>query len=433
MSTATDQSTNKSFLANPWVQLAIGVICMAAVANLQYGWTLFVNPIDAKYHWGRAAIQVAFTLFVLIETWLVPVEGYLVDKYGPRVVVLGGSVLVGLAWVINSVADSLTLLYVGAAIGGVGVGSVYGTCVGNAIKWFPGRRGLAAGFTAAGFGAGAALSIIPIKQMIDAAGYEKAFFNFGVFQGVLVFVMAWGLLVAPASTSKAAVKANQSAKNFAPMEVVKKPVFWVMYLMFVLVASGVLMMAASMASIAKDLHVEKIPVELFGMTMPALTFALTLNRYFDGFGRPFFGWVSDKIGRENTMGIAFTFGAVSLYTLSQSGANPSLFVIVTALYFLVSGEIYSLFPATQGDTFGSKFAAANAGMLYTAKGTAALVVPMAAAISAANGWGAVFAIATAFNLTAAALGLFVLKPMRRRHFEAVREELAAEERIAAAR
>jgi OFA family oxalate/formate antiporter-like MFS transporter len=329
----------------------------------------------------------------------------------------------------NSFADSLTMLYAAAVIGGIGVGSVYGTCVGNALKWFPGRRGLAAGFTAAGFGAGAALSIIPIKQMIDAAGYEKAFFNFGIFQGVLVFVMAWGLLVAPASAAKTAVKANQSAKSFAPMEVIRKPVFWVMYVMFVLVASGVLMMAASMAPIAKDLHVEKVPVELFGMAMPALTFALTLNRYFDGFGRPFFGWVSDKIGRENTMGIAFSLGALSLYTLSQSGSTPTLFVIVTALYFLVSGEIYSLFPATQGDTFGSKFAAANAGMLYTAKGTAALVVPMAAAISVANGWGAVFAIATAFNLVAAGLALFVLKPMRRRHFAEVRQELEAADRM----
>ena len=432
MSSTSDASKNTSAINNPWIQLLLGVICMAAVANLQYGWTLFVNPIDAKYHWGRAAIQVAFTLFVLIETWLVPVEGYLVDKYGPRIVVLGGSILVGAAWIMNSMADSLAMLYVAAAIGGIGVGSVYGTCVGNALKWFPGRRGLAAGFTAAGFGAGAALSIVPIKNMIDAAGYEHAFLTFGIGQGLLVFVVAWGLRVAPPAVGKAVVKANQSARSFAPMEVIKKPVFWVLYLMFTLVASGVLMMAASMAPLAKDLHVEKVTVEMFGLAMPALTFALTLNRYFDGFGRPFFGWISDKIGRENTMGIAFTLGAISLYTLSQSGSNPSVFVLVTALYFLVSGEIYSLFPATQGDTFGSKFAAANAGMLYTAKGTAALVVPMAAAIAASSGWGAVFAIATAFNLCAAGLGLFVLKPMRKRHFADVRAELEGSGNVAQA-
>jgi OFA family oxalate/formate antiporter-like MFS transporter len=422
MSTAPDQS-NASVLNNPWVQLLLGVICMAAVANLQYGWTLFVNPIDAKYHWGRPAIQVAFTLFVLIETWLVPVEGYLVDKYGPTIVVLVGSLLVAIAWVINSVADSLTLLYVAAAIGGIGVGSVYGTCVGNALKWFPGRRGLAAGFTAAGFGAGAAVSIIPIKHMIDTAGYEHAFLTFGIGQGLLVFVMAWGLRVAPAAVTKMVAKPNLSARNFAPMEVLKKPVFWVLYVMFVLVASGVLMMAASLAPIAKDLHIDKVTVEMLGLAMPALPFALTLNRYFDGFGRPFFGWVSDKIGRENTMAIAFSLGALSLYTLSQSGSNATVFVIVTSLYFLVSGEIYSLFPATQGDTFGSKFAAANAGMLYTAKGSAALVVPMAAAIAASSSWGTVFLIAIGFNLVAAGLGLFVLKPMRTRHFSDVRAEL----------
>ena len=148
----------KSPFANPWVQLIIGVICMAAVANLQYGWTLFVNPIDAKYHWGRASIQVAFTLFVLIETWLIPVEGYLVDRFGPRWVVLAGALLVGSAWALNSVASSLPVLYFAAALGGIGTGCVYGTCVGNALKWFPGRRGLAAGITAAGFGAGAALT-----------------------------------------------------------------------------------------------------------------------------------------------------------------------------------------------------------------------------------------------------------------------------------
>ncbi len=416
------QPVPTSPLANPWIQLAIGVICMACVANLQYGWTLFVNPIDAKYHWGRAAIQVAFTVFVLVETWLVPVEGYLVDKYGPRIVVLAGSVLVAIAWVMNSMADSLTMLYVAAAIGGIGVGSVYGTCVGNALKWFPGRRGLAAGFTAAGFGAGAALTIVPIKHMIDGAGYEQAFLYFGLGQGIIVFIMAWGLLVAPASLIKVTVKANQSARQFAPMEVARKPVFWVMYVMFMLVAAGVLMMAANMAPIAKDLKVEKITVELFGLAMPALTFALTLNRYFDGFGRPFFGWVSDKIGRENTMAIAFTLGAIALFMLGQTGSDPVQFVIITALYFGVSGEIYSLFPATQGDTFGSKFAAANAGMLYTAKGAAALVVPAAAAIAATSGWHTVFTISAACNLTAAALGLFVLKPMRKRHFEEVRAQ-----------
>jgi OFA family oxalate/formate antiporter-like MFS transporter len=416
------KSPSNSIFGNPWIQLLLGVICMASVANLQYGWTLFVNPIDAKYHWGRAAIQVAFTIFVLIETWLVPIEGYLVDRFGPRPVVIGGAILVALAWMLNSVADSLPLLYLAAAIGGIGTGSVYGTCVGNALKWFPGRRGLAAGITAAGFGAGAAITVVPISKMIAASGYQHAFFFFGVLQGLIVFVMAWGLLAAPPQLVAAAPRRNQAARSFAPTQVLRTPVFYVMYLMFVLVASGGLM-TASMAPIAKDLKIEKIPVELLGLAMPALVFAITLNRVFDGVGRPFFGWVSDQIGRENTMAIAFLIGAGALYTLSQAGSNPLVFVLVTAVYFGVFGEIYSLFPATQGDTFGAKYAAANAGMLYTAKGVGSLLVPFAAATAVSMGWHVVFMIAMVFNLLAAALGLFVLKPMRVRHFATTRAEV----------
>jgi OFA family oxalate/formate antiporter-like MFS transporter len=398
------------------VQLILGVICMASVANLQYGWTLFVNPIDAKYHWGRAAIQVAFTIFVLIETWLVPIEGYLVDRFGPKWVVLGGGILVAIAWALNSTASSLTVLYFAAAIGGVGTGCVYGTCVGNALKWFPGRRGLAAGITASGFGAGAALTIVPISHMIDSSGYEQAFLFFGLLQGGIVFVVSWMLLTPPPSLIAAKVKPNQTAHGYTPTEVLKTPVFYLMYFMFVLIAAGGLTMAASMAPIAKDFKIDKVPVDLFGVTMAALAFALALNRIFDGVGRPFFGWLSDQIGREYTMALAFTLGAVALYTLSQSGTNPVLFVLVTACYFGVYGEIFSLFPATAGDTFGSKFAAANNGMLYTAKGTGALLVPYAALISKAHGWSAVFAIAMTFNVTAAVLAVFVLKPMRARHF-----------------
>jgi OFA family oxalate/formate antiporter-like MFS transporter len=403
------------------VQLIIGVICMACVANLQYGWTLFVDPIDAKYHWGRAAIQLAFTLFVLIETWLIPVEGYLVDRFGPRWVVLSGSILVALAWVLNSGASSLPVLYFAAALGGIGTGCVYGTCVGNALKWFPGRRGLAAGITAAGFGAGAAITVGPIKAMITASGYEHAFFVFGLIQGGIVFVMAWMLLTPPAQLVAAKVKPNQTAHGYTPMEVLKSPVFYVLYLMFVLIAAGGLTMAASMAPIAKDLKIEKLPVELFGMAMPALVFALQLNRIFDGFGRPFFGWLSDQIGREYTMALAFFIGAIALYTLSQSGSNPVTFVLVTAVYFGVYGEIFSLFPATQGDTFGAKFAASNAGMLYTAKGAGALLVPVAAYIAKSHGWGAVFSVAMTFNVIAGLMALFVLKPMRVRHFARSRE------------
>jgi OFA family oxalate/formate antiporter-like MFS transporter len=338
--------------------------------------------------------------------------------------VIGGGILVAIAWSMNSAAASLPMLYVAAAIGGIGTGAVYGTCVGNALKWFPTRRGLAAGFTAAGFGAGAALTIIPISKMIDSSGYQHAFMFFGLLQGLIVLVASFGLLVAPPSLLAAAPKRSQSARSFTPTEVLQKPVFWVLYVMFVLVASGGLTLIANMKPIAKDLGVGKASVDLLGMTVVAGTFALTLQRILDGIGRPFFGWVSDNIGRENTMAIAFLIGAGALFTLSQSGSNPTVFVLVSALYFGVFGEIYSLFPATQGDTFGGKFAAANAGMLYTAKGAGSLLVPYATAMAAAKGWGTVFTIAMTFNIIAAALGLFVLKPMRVKHFDAVRAEAA---------
>jgi OFA family oxalate/formate antiporter-like MFS transporter len=214
------------------------------------------------------------------------------------------------------------------------------------------------------------------------------------------------------------VKANQTAHGYSPTEVLRSPVFWVMYVMFVLVAAGGLTMTASIAPIAKDFKIDNIPVELFGLAMPALVFAIALNRIFDGVGRPFFGWLSDRIGREYTMALAFTLGAAALFTLSQMGANPTVFVLVTALYFGVYGEIFSLFPATQGDTFGAKYAAANAGMLYTAKGAGALFVSIAAALAKSRGWGSVFMIAMTFNLIAAFLGVAVLKPMRARHFAA---------------
>jgi OFA family oxalate/formate antiporter-like MFS transporter len=426
MSANVNSPRSTSALANPWVQLILGVICMASVANLQYGWTLFVNPIDAKYHWGRSAIQIAFTIFVLIETWLVPVEGYLVDRFGPRWVVLGGGILVALAWTLNSVASSLPVLYFAAALGGIGTGCVYGTCVGNALKWFPGRRGLAAGITASGFGAGAALTIVPILHMINSSGYERAFLFFGLVQGGIVFVVSWMLLAPPAALIGVRTKPNQTAHGYTPAEVLRSPCFYVLYLMFVLIAAGGLTMAASMAPIAKDFKIDKVPVDLFGLTMAALAFALTLNRIFDGVGRPFFGWLSDQIGREYTMALAFLLGAAALYTLSQSGSNPVTFVLVTALYFGVYGEIFSLFPATQGDTFGSKYAAANAGMLYTAKGAGALLVPAAALISKAHGWAPVFTLAMTFNVIAALLALFVLKPMRVRHFARSREAYPAD-------
>ena len=417
MSTTT-QATATPTAEAPYfrcLQLAMGVVCMAMIANLQYGWTLFVDPIDAKFHWGRAAIQLAFTLFVVTETWLVPIEAWFVDKYGPSIVIAFGGVMIALAWILNSYADTLVLLYLAAIVAGMGAGAVYGTCVGNALKWFPDHRGLAAGATAAGFGAGAAITVVPIANMIAATGYQSAFFTFGIGQGVIVCLLAFFLRkpsrVMPAK--KKQLNLPQTKIDFTPPQVLRSPIFWVMYVVFVMVAAGGLMTAAQIAPIAKDFGIDKVPVGILGFQMAALTFAISLDRIFDGFGRPFFGWVSDNIGRENTMFIAFGTAALMILTLSMYGHIPIVFVLATAVYFGVFGEIYSLFPATSGDTFGVKFATTNNGMLYTAKGTASLLVPLASIVAAKYGWQAVFVIVVALNATAALLALFVIKPMRR--------------------
>jgi MFS transporter, OFA family, oxalate/formate antiporter len=398
-----------------WVQLAMGVICMAMIANLQYGWTLFVDPIDQKFHWGRSAIQLAFTLFVVTETWLVPVEAWFVDKYGPRAVVMFGGVTIALAWVLNSYANSLVLLYAAAIISGIGAGAVYGTCVGNALKWFPDRRGLAAGVTAAGFGAGAAITVVPIAKMIAASGYQSAFFTFGIGQGLIVLLLALFLRKPsrPMPMKKKQLNLPQTKIDYTPAQVLRTPVFWVMYLVFVMVAAGGLMAAAQIAPIAHDYKIADVPIGFLGFETVALTLAISLDRIFDGFGRPFFGWVSDHIGRERTMFIAFGTAALMLLTLSVYGHHPVVFVLATAVYFGVFGEIYSLFPATSGDTFGAKFATTNNGMLYTAKGTASLFVPLASLLAAHYGWHAVFVIAVALNATAALMAIFVVRPMRR--------------------
>ena len=399
-----------------WWQLTIGIVCMCMVANLQYGWTLFVNPIGDKYHWPKASIQLAFTIFVLTETWLVPLEGYLVDKLGPRSVTLGGGVLVAASWALNSIADSLSLLYIAAAIGGIGAGAVYGTCVGNALKWFPDRRGLAAGLTAMGFGAGSALTVVPIATMIKSSGYEATFLGFGLAQGAVVLALGW-MLRQPAGTLAAhASSASRAAtRDFTPLEMVRTRVFWIMYAMFVLMAAGGLMATAQLAPIARDLKIADVPVSLLGLTLPALTFALSIDRVLNGVTRPFFGWVSDRIGRENTMFIAFLLEGVGILLLSIFGGNALAFVLLTGLVFFAWGEIYSLFPATCADTYGSTYAAANAGLLYTAKGMAALLVPLSSLLaSASGGWHSVFLAAAAMSLAAALLALLVLKPARLR-------------------
>jgi OFA family oxalate/formate antiporter-like MFS transporter len=391
---------------------------MVLIANLQYGWTFFVNPINKAHGWSIASIQFAFSIFIALETWLTPIEGWIVDTLGPRrgpkLVVAFGGIMVALGWIINSRADSLEMLYLGAVVGGTGGGAVYATCVGQAVKWFPDRRGLAVGLTAAGYGAGTALTVIPILQTINAFGYEAAFFWFGLVQGGLVFLLAWvlrgpepGEVIAPV-----APKVAQSTRSYSPAEVVMTPVFWLLYVMFVLVSASGLMATAQLAPIAKDFGLAD-QVMMFGLTTLAL--AGIVDNLCNGGARPLFGWISDNIGREYTMAIAFGLGGVAYWLLGTLGHSQWGFVIFAALIFLTWGEIFSLFPSTCTDTFGTKFATVNLSLLYTAKGASAFLVPLANVVkTATGGWHMVFVVTAVTNFIVVALALFVLKPLRQR-------------------
>lgn len=451
-----------------WGQLAIGVVIMVMIANYQYGWTFFVPEIQKTFKWERADIQIAFTLFVLFETWLVPIEGWFVDKYGPRIVVLVSGVLCGVGWWMASRATTLGGIdgyYAAMIICGIGAGGVYGTAVGNALKWFPDKRGLAAGITAAGFGAGSALTVVPIQNMIREQGFQNTFLYFGIGQGIIIVLFAL-LLVSPKAGQVPGVtnvKILQSRRHYGPSEIIGRysawiagalialvgglgmyfaglgfwipltlaafiflvggsiviargePIFVLMYFMFVIVGAGGLMVTANLSPIAKDLKLAEEPVNILGFTMAALTFSATIDRLLNGLTRPFFGWISDNIGRENTMFVAFLMEGVGIYMLYLWGSDPLWFVLLSGFVFFAWGEIYSLFPSTCTDTFGTKFAATNAGLLYTAKGTAALLVPYASTIQkSAGSWDPVFLIAAGANILAAVLAIAVLKPWRSR-------------------
>jgi OFA family oxalate/formate antiporter-like MFS transporter len=405
--------------ANRWQQLILGVICMMLIANLQYSWTLFVRPMSQANGWPVAEIQWAFSIFIALETWFTPGAGWLVDYFGPRrgpkITVSVGGALVALAWAINACATSLPMLYLGAALSGLGAGGIYATCVGGAVKWFPDRRGLAVGLTAAGFGAGAALTVIPIKMVIASQGYAAAFLWFGLLQGGILFLVAW-LLRAPEPhevTFVVSRSVQQSRTSSTPRQMLASPVFWLLYAMFVMVSASGLMATAQLALIASDLKISDTVLFLGAST---LSVALVVDNVMNGTARPFFGWLSDHIGRETTMVIAFGLGGISYMLLGSAAANPWLFVVFAALIFFTWGEIFSLFPSTCTDTFGSKYATVNAGILYTAKGASALLVPFANVIKdATGGWYAVFLTAAIMNFIVVLLAMFVLRPLRASH------------------
>ncbi len=411
-----------SRIPNRWVQLIAGIVAMMAIANLQYAWTLFTKPIQAHLHVSLVAVQWTFTLFVALETWLVPFEGYLVDRIGPRFMLGIGSILVALGWTGSGYAESIGGLYFWYSVGGIGAGIVYGGTIGNALKWFPDYRGLCVGLTAGAYGIGTASTIAPVANMLKTSGYQHTFIVWGLIQGAVVLVSALFLARPPEGwtppnwkqkAAKIKARVNTSSVDMTPWQMLHQPSFYIIYLMMTMLAFGGLVVTAQLNPMAVSYHVDKIVVA-FGMT--AVVLAITVDRLLNGFTRPFWGWVSDHIGRENAIFVAFILEAIAVYALLQLIARPIWFVVLSGLCFFAWGNIFSLFPSLTGDLYGSKWATTNYGVVYTAKGVAAAFAgPGAAWIFTKTGsWSKVFWGMIVCDLAAAFMALLWLKPLAAR-------------------
>lgn len=421
-------------VTNRWVQLIAGIIAMMAIANLQYAWTLFTKPLQSHLNATLAAIQLTFFWFIFVETWLVPFEGYLVDKLGPRMMLAIGGVLVGLGWMGAGRADTLHALYFWYILGGIGAGVVYGGTIGNALKWFPDHRGLCVGLTSGAYGIGTALTVSPIAKMIKASGYQHTLVTWGIIQGIVVVLAALFLVKPPAGwapagwkekEAQARLKVRTSGVDMTWSQMIQTGSFWVIYIMMTLVAFGGLVVTAQLNPMAISYHVDKIVVA-FGMT--ALVLAIEVDRVLNGLTRPFWGWVSDHIGRENTMFIAFSLEALAVFGLLQLIHRPIWFIVLSGLCFFAWGEIFSLFPSITGDLFGKKWATTNYGIVYTAKGTAAFLASWGAAriFEITGSWSRVFWGMIACDLLAAFMALLWLKPVAARTIAKAQLGLQAE-------
>jgi OFA family oxalate/formate antiporter-like MFS transporter len=412
MSASIAQPTATSAASTRWVQLVLGVIAMMSISSPQYVWTLFTKSFQDGLGATLADIQWTFSILIILQTWLSPLQGYLVDRFGPRLLIAVGCLLSGAGWITSAYVTSLTGLYFTYGLFcGVGTGIVYIGIIGLMVRWFPDRRGFATGMVAAGYGFGAIATTFPISSMMASAGYQHTLIVFGIILGVVGAAAALAMRMPQTTDKLPAVAVMSSAKDVAPTDMLKTKVFWLMFFMMTMMSTGGLMIISQFASFSRDFGVTKVMV--FGLA--ALPLALTIDRITNGLTRPFFGWVSDRIGRENTMGIAFLMEACAVTAMVLLRDNTLAFVLLSGVVFFGWGEIFSLFPSTLTDTFGTKSATTNYGFLYMAQGVGSVLgAPVAALIYAkAGSWLPVFAIIICLDALTGILALFALKPMRK--------------------
>ncbi|MDB5780267.1 oxalate/formate MFS antiporter [Caballeronia mineralivorans] len=404
---------------NRWLQLGLGLVCMMAISSPQYVWTLMTKPLAAKLGIALPELQVTFSLLIILQTFFSPFQGKLIDRFGPRLLISIGTVLSGMSWVLASMVQSVPMLYVTyGVVGGLGTGIVYVGVVGLMVRWFPDRRGFAAGAVAAGYGMGAIVTTFPIASSLAARGVDATMLTFGIAFAVVGLLASQGLRVPPSHEAVAASATQAAVAGLRPSQTLKSPIFWLMFLMMTMMSTSGLMVTSQMATFAADFGVTKVLV----LGMAALPLALTIDRFTNGLTRPLFGWVSDRLGRENTMCFAFGLEGIAMALWLITRDNAVLFVLLSGVVFFGWGEIFSLFPSTLTDTFGTRHATENYGWLYISQGIGSIFGgPLAALMHQhAGSWVPVFGTAITLDITTAVLAIAVLKPMRSRFLAAQR-------------